>query len=340
MMNNTINDAHDYATPDRPAMKVSQCHFNTVVANQTFAFLPAVQDKALYLRDQLNTYDRYIGDHLKRTVISLNNVGFHSTLARLDEIQNHPSASASMREEKIIDLVKYCARRVEGARGPVEVAAEYLRQAISNLKVISFAEHGADLLRIQTGRHANLEQTITGLQDDQAALQEEKRIIDAQIEHLKAPGWLDTFNSLTPTAKEIESAIKLVTTQTPDREFLELVLARLKGNLQGIENGRHYSSLTQARDSIRARLDQVRKELADIESQALDAGKQVQKLEAVKTLDQVTGNWVRETQKLLAAYEHFLKTSVSSLILDVPSIQAMSGRYTAILNFLGTISWR
>ncbi|VVP66212.1 hypothetical protein PS914_00283 [Pseudomonas fluorescens] len=340
MMNNTINDAQGYTTPDRQAMKASQTHFNTLVADQTFAFLPAIQGKALYARDQLNTYDRSLGDHLKRTVASLNNVGFNSTLARLDEIQTLPIAAASLREEKSIELVKYCAGRVEGARGPVETAAGYLRQALNELGAIGFAEEGAELLRIQVGRRAGLEQQIAGLRDDRAKLQEEKRVIDAQIEKLQAPGWRGLSKKLIPSAKDIESAIKLVTTPAPDREFLEQVLARLNGNLEGIENGRCYSNLTQARDGVRSRLDKLQKELTDTDSQLQDAASQLQKLEAIKTLDQVIANWGREAQKILAAYEQFLQANPPSLIVDVPSIQAMAGRYTATVNFLGSISWR
>lgn len=340
MMNNAVNGAPDYATPDRQVMKASQSHFNTLVADNTFAFLPAVMDKTLRLRAQLNTDDQHIGDHIKRAVASLGNVGFASVLARLEEIQSHPSATASLREEKLIELVKYCARRVESTRGPIQTATQYLHQGLGNLEAIRFAEAGVDLVRIETDRRIRLEQAGAGYREDQAKLQEEKRTIDAQIEHFQAPGWLDIFDSLIPSTREIESAIKLVTTKKPDREFLELVLARLKGNLEGIENGRRYSNLTQARDGVRTRLDEVQKALTDTEAQIQDAGSRLQKLEAIASLDQVTRNWVQEAQKLLTAYEHFLQTNEPQLIRDVLSIQAMAGRYTAMLNYLGAIAWR
>lgn len=335
-----FHSVNDFDLPDRQVMKASQSHFNLTVADQTFVFLPAVQDKTRYVRDQLNADDQRIGEDIKRVVASLGNVGFANVLMRIEEIQRTTAISPSVCEEKIEELVKYCARRVASAHIPVESAAHYLEQVVQNLSDVSFSSVGADLVRIESDRLARLRQSYARLTGDHEKLLLEKRTIDLQISQFNAPGWLAVFNKQIPSAAEIEAAAKLVATKKPDREFLELVLKRLKGNLEGIEEGRRYASLAEARDGVRTRLDSVRSELADIETQMRDQGRKLEKLEAIGALDQVIGNWLREAEKVLAAYDYFSRTSGGQVIRDVPTIQLVASLHETMLDYLRQIPWR
>ncbi|MHC8365550.1 alpha-xenorhabdolysin family binary toxin subunit B [Pseudomonas sp. ZT5P21] len=336
----TFNNANNFDLPDRQVMKASQNHFNLAVAGKTFAFLPGVQEKTLYVRNQLNADDQQIGEDIRRVVASLSNVGFATVLMRIEEIQRTSTISPSVCEEKIDELVKYCSRRVASAQVPVDSAVHHLKQIVQNLDEISFSDVGTDLVRIESDRLARLRQSAARLTDDHEKLLLEKRTIDLQISQFNAPGWLDIFNKQIPGAAEIEAAIKLVATKKPDREFLELVLKRLKGNLEGIEEGRRYASLAEARDGVGIRLENARSELADIDTQMRDQGRKLEKLEAIGALDQMTGNWLREAEKVLAAYVQFSKTSQPQSIRDVQSIQLMAGSHEAMLNYLRQITWR
>lgn len=330
----------EFVVPDRNVMKASRSHFNRAVADKTFAFLPAVQDKTLYVRNQLNADDQQVGEEIKRVIVSLGNVPITSVLSRIEEIQNTTNVAPEVYEEEIEELVKYCCSRVVSAQVPVESAIRYLRQVFQNFDEIKFAEAGKDLVRIETDQLARLRQRTLRLTADQEKLLLEKSTIDQQIAQFNAPGWLDIFNKQIPGAAEIEAILKLVTTKKPDREFLELVLNRLKGNLEGIEEGRRYASLAEARDGVRNRLDSVRSELTDVEAQILDHSRKLEKLEAIGALDQVTGNWLREAKKLLTAYEHFSRIAQPQLIRDVQSIQLIAGYHDAMLDYLKQITWR
>jgi len=335
-----FNNVNDFALPDRQVMKSSQSHFNRVVADKTFAFLPAAQDKALYVRDQINADDQHIGEDIKRVVASLGNIGFASVLTRIEEIQQTTSVPPSVHEEKIEELLKYACRRVVSAQVPVESAIRYLWQVIQNFDEISFAEVGKDLVRIESDQLARLRKSAVRLAADQDKLLLEKHTIDQHIAQFNAPGWLEIFNQHIPSAAEIEAMLKLVTTKKADREFLELVLKRLKGNLEGIEEGRRYASLAEARDGVRNRLEKVRSELADVETQLLDHSRKLEKLEAIGALDEVTGNWLREAKKVLTAYEHFSRIAQPQLIRDVQSIQLIAAYHNAMLDYLKQITWR
>lgn len=335
-----FNNINDFDLPDRQVMKACQSHFNSAVADKTFVFLPAVQEKTLYVRDQLNADDQLIGEDIKRVVISLNNVGFASVLMRIEEIQRSTTIAPGVRDDKIDDLVKYCARRVASAQLPVDGATQHLQQVVQNLGEISFSSVGIDLVRIESDRLARLKQSAARLTEDHEKLLSEKSTIDLQISQFKAPGWLEIFNKQIPSAAEIEAAIKLVATQKPDREFLELVLKRLKGNLEGIEAGHRYTNLAEARDAVRLRLTGVQSELADVQTQVRDQDSKLKKLKAIDTLDRVTADWLREAGKVLAAYEHFARTSPPQLINDVQTIQLLAGYHETLLNYLKQITWR
>jgi DNA-directed RNA polymerase subunit F len=340
MMVSRFNNVNEFALPDRQIMKASQSHFNLAVADKRFAFLPAAQDKAVCVRDQLNADDQQIGEDIKRVIASLSNIGFDGVLARIEEIQHTTTVRLSVHEEKIKEVVTYCCRRVVSAQVPVESAIRYLRQVVQEFSEISFAGVGEDLVRIESDRLARLRQTAVRLTADQEKLLLEKSTIDQQIAQLNAPGWLDIFNKQIPGPAEIEAILKLVILKKPDREFLELVLKRLKGNLEGIEEGRRYASLAEARDGVRNRLDALRSELTDVEAQILDHSRKLEKIEAIVALDQVAGNWLREAKKVLAAYEHFSSIAQPKLIRDVQSIQLIAGYHDAILDYLKQITWR
>lgn len=334
------NITHHFILPDRQVMTASRAHFNLAVAGKTFAFLPAVQEKTKDARDQLNADDHHIGEEIKQVVASLSTVGLATVLARIEEIRHTVHVPPSVCEEKIEELIKHCSRRVASAQLPVGSAIHSLRQILQNLGEIRFADVGEDFVRIESDRLSRLRQRAAGLTGDHEKLLLEKRNINLQITQLNAPGWLEIFNRQIPGAAEIEAILKLVTTKKPDREFLELVLSRLQGNLEGIEKGRRYASLAEARNGVGIRLSGVQAELTDIETQMRDQGLKLQTLEAIEALDQQTENWVREARKVLAAYEHFADTSLPQLIRDVPSIQLIAGYHAALLNYLKKITWR
>ncbi|MHC8324283.1 alpha-xenorhabdolysin family binary toxin subunit B [Pseudomonas sp. GB2N2] len=335
-----FNDFNDFVPPDRKVMRASQDHFNLAVAGKKFAFLPGVQEKTLYVRDQLNADDQQMGEDIKRVVVALSNVGLASALTRIEEIKHATTITPSICEEKIEELVKYCYRRAVSAQAPVESAINHLRHTLQNLGEIRFAHVGADMVQIESDRLARLRQSAARLEEDHEKLRIEKHSIDQQIAQFNAPNWRDIFNKQVPGAAEIEAILKLVTTSKPDREFLELALNRLKGNLEGIEEGRRYANLAQARDGVRGRIDGVKSELLDIETHILDQSLKLQKIEAIGALDQVTENWLQQARKVLAAYEYFSTTAQPQLIRDVQSIQLIAGYHESMLNYLKHITWR
>lgn len=336
----TIAIAPDFALPNRPLMKASKAHYNLAVAEKTFAFLPAVQAKALYVRDQLNTIDQQTGEDLKRVIAALGNIDFAAVLRRIEEIGGMATVSSDVLGKRVEDFLLQCSRRVASALVSVDSAAQHLHEGCEELGSITFADVGIDSLRIETARLARLRHTCAGLVDDREKLGVEKSAIDQQLAQFNSPTWLDIFKKQIPSAAEIEAIIKLVTTKKPDREFLELALKRLEGNLEGIEEGRRYANLAEARDAVRKRLDDVQVEINQFDQDIRAQSSKVEKLEGIGALDQVTADWLGEAGKVLAAFEQFSLTSKSLILRDVNSIQAMAGQVDAMLGYLRTIIWR
>jgi hypothetical protein len=336
---NTVAMVPDFTLPNRQLMKASKDYYNLAVTEKTFAFLPAVQDKTQYVRDQLNGTDQQAGEDIKRVITALNNINFTSVLARIEEIGGMAAVASDVREERLAELLNYCSGRVTGALVQVDNAARHLHEASQELRSITFADVGVDSLRVETGQLARLRQTWAQLTDDRAKLVVEKDAINQQLAQFNAPTWLDIFKKQIPSAAEMEAIIKLVTTKKPDREFLELALKRLEGNLEGIEEGRRYANLAEARDGVRKRLDDVQAEIKQFDQDIRAQGSKVEKLQAIGGLDQFTADWLGEAGKVLAAYEQFSQASKSQILRDVRSIRAMAGQLEAMLGYLRAIIW-
>lgn len=340
MTTHTIATAPDYALPDRSLMKASKDHYNLAVVNDTFAFLPGVQDKTLYVRDQLNASDQQAGEDIKRVIAALSNLGLASVLARIEQVEGMNTLDSDLPDDRLEDFLSYGSRRVTSALATVDSAAQRLHGASQELGSITFAHIGIDSLRIEADRLARLETTCAGVKSDREKLGVEKTAIDQQLAQFNAPNWLDIFKKQIPSAAEIEAIIKLVTTKKPDREFLELALKRLQGNLEGIEEGRQYTNLVEARDSVRKRLDEAQAEITRIEQDIRAQGTKVEKLKAIGALDQFTQNWLGEAGKVRAAYEDFARAARSLTLRDVSAVQALAVQVEAMLGYLRAIIWR
>ncbi|WP_347901715.1 alpha-xenorhabdolysin family binary toxin subunit B [Pseudomonas purpurea] len=326
-----------YAVPDTGFMKQAKSQFDLKVAGKTFAFAPAVQEKVEYLRTQINDTDQQVFEHIKRVQVSLGNVSFESTLARIAEIEGNTVATAATRAKKIEDLVTYCVQRLSSSRMPLLVAQDHLSRELPEIDGIQLVQEGAQWSGPYEARRAAQERRLQLLNGDLSELAEAKRSVDETLQQFKSPTWIDIFKGMIPTAQEIEAALKLVTTKKPDREFLELALKRLNGNLDGIEQGRQYLNFVEARDAIYTRTDGVRIEVKEVEKELLELNRTLSKLDEIGSLDQYRLSWLQEAQKLAAAYEHFIAATQPQKLRDAVSIKEMAARYSTMLDYLSVI---
>ncbi|MCU1751264.1 alpha-xenorhabdolysin family binary toxin subunit B [Pseudomonas sp. 6D_7.1_Bac1] len=326
-----------YAVPDTATMKQAKSQFDLKVADKTYAFAPAVQEKLEYLRTQINDADHQLFEHIKRVQTSLCNVSFESTLARIAEIEGNEQAAATTRTKKIEELVMYCVQRVTSSLAPVLAAQDHLVRELAEIGGITLVQEGAQWGRPYETRREAQERRRLVLNSDLNELAEELRRVDETLQQFKSPTWIDLFKGMIPTVQEIEAALKLVSTQKPDREFLELALKRLNGNLDGIEQGRQYANFVEARNSIHKRMDELRVEVKDVEKELLELNRTLNKLNEISVLDQSRLNWLQEAQKVARAYDHFLATAQPEMLRDAVSIKQMAARYGAMLGYLKTI---
>ncbi|RON09521.1 hypothetical protein BK659_11400 [Pseudomonas brassicacearum] len=326
-----------YAVPDAAVMKQAKSQFDLKVADNTYAFAPAVQEKLGYLRTQINDADHQLFEHIKRVQTTLGNVSFESTLARIAEIEGNSLATAETRAKKVEELVTYCGQRITSSLAPVLAAQDHLSRELSEIGSITLVQEGAQWGHPYEARREAQERRRLLLNSDLNELAEEKRRVDEALQQFKSPTWIDIFKGMIPTAQEIEAALKLVSTKKPDREFLELALKRLNGNLDGIEQGRQYVNFVEARDAIHKRIDGLRVEVKDVEKELLELSRTLNKLNEIGALDQSRLSWLQEAQKVSRAYEHFLTTTQPEMFRDAVSIKEMAARYGAMLGYLKAI---
>lgn len=326
-----------YAAPDTAVMKQAKSQFDLNVAGKTFAFAPAVQDKVEYLRTQINDTDHQLFEHIKRVQVSLGNVNFENTLARIAEIEANSLATAATRAKKVEELVAHCVQRLTGSLGPLLAAQAHLSRELPEIGGITLVQEGAQWGHPYEARREAQERRLLVLKTDLNEFAEEKRSVDEALQQFKSPTWIDIFKGMIPTAQEIEAALKLVGTKKPDREFLELALKRLNGNLDGIEQGRQYANFVEARDAIYTRIDGLRVEVKEVEKELLELNRTLSKLNEIGLLDQTRLSWLQEAEKVAAAYGHFLAMTQPEMLRDAVSLKEVAARYGAMLNYLSMI---
>jgi hypothetical protein len=182
-----------------------------------------------------------------------------------------------------------------------------------------------------------IEGRIESDQADREKLKAEKLFIDDAIQKFQTPGWLTHVKKLLPTAKDIEAAMKLVTTGKPDVDFLQLVLNKLEGNIEGIDQGRQFNNLAQARDAVRDRISALNTIIKQDELEVQDLRRKLSAMDELDRMDSVILGWLEQVAKLAEAYTHFLRVNDPGTVADVLALQAIADRYDVFLDYLKSI---
>ncbi|WP_095145210.1 alpha-xenorhabdolysin family binary toxin subunit B [Pseudomonas sp. Irchel s3b6] len=329
--------AGHYVVPDPAVMRRAKDRLNMSVVGPEFDFLPSLQDKLSYVGNEINNADQQLFDDLKKVAASLTNTGLVATLTSIQEVESNTGLSSELKNEQIVRLLKHGIERVAGSQVALDSANRYLAQVTQEFDTISFAESAGNLRQTFGTEVAAIERRMESDKGDLEKLAAEKRFIDDAIQQFKAPGWLAIVKSLLPSAEEIEAAIKLVTTKKPDQDFLKMVLSKLQGNLEGIDQGRQFTNLAEARDAVRERMSTLNDSAKSDELQVRDLRRKLNALDELDALDPVIRSWTEEVSKVAAAYTHFLQVNHPESIADVPALNATAARYEAFLIYLKAI---
>lgn len=337
MDNKRVVETSHYRVPDTAAMRVAKDRLNMNVAGAEFDFLPSLHDKLASVGSELNDAHQQLFDDIKKVDASLANTGLVDTLVRIQEIQGNAQLPSSLKGEQTDSLLKYGTERAIGSYTLVATAKRYLVSVVQAFESISFADFAGNLPHVLGGEVSAIERRIDVDQGDLEKLAVEKQFIDDAIQKFKAPGWRDILNSLLPSAEEIEAAIKLVTLNKPDKEFLKMVLNKLQGNLDGIDQGLQFSDLAKARDGVRERISTLNANIQSDGLQVRELQRKLRALEELDTLAPVIRSWSDQVAKVAEAYSHFLQANGPESITDVLALKATSERYEALLSYLRTI---
>jgi len=329
--------ANDYVLPDTAAMRVAKDRLNMSAAGQDFDFLPSFKDILASVGRELNDAHQQLFDDIKKVGATLANTGFVATLNSIQAVRSDTDSGSELKDEQIDKLLNHGIERVAASQVEVVSASHYLARVASELESVSFAEFAGTLPSTYSTEVAAIERRIEIDKGDIEKLAAEKRFIDDAIKRFKTPGWLAIVNSLLPSAEEIEAAIKLASTKKPDKEFLKMVLNKLQGNLEGIDQGLQFSNLAQARDAVRERMTTLDASLKSDELQVSELRRKLNALDELDALGPVIRSWSEEVAKVAAAYTYFLQDNKPESIADVSALEATAERYEAFQSYLNVI---
>ncbi|WP_339545577.1 alpha-xenorhabdolysin family binary toxin subunit B [Pseudomonas sp. RA_35y_Pfl2_P32] len=329
--------ASHYVVPDTAAMRVAKDRLNISVAGQDFNFLPSLKDKLAFVRDELNDAHQQLFDDIKKVHAALANTGFVATLTSIQEVRSLTDLSSVLKDQQTDRILNQGVERVSGSQVVVASANRNLARVVRELDSVSFAESAGNLPSTISSEVASIERRIETDRGDLEKLAAEKQFIDDAIQRFKTPGWLAIVKSLLPSVEEIQAAMKLVATQKPDKEFLQMVLNKLQGNLEGIDQGRQFTNLAQARDAVRERTTMLNASLKTDQLQVRELRRKLHALEELDALGPVIRSWSEEVAKVAEAYTHFLQDNKPESITDVSALEAAAERYEAFQRYLKTI---
>jgi len=331
-----VTDNH-YVLPDTGAMRRAKDRLNMNVNDEGFDFLPSSRDKLLSVSNDLNDAHQQVFDDIKKVTASLANSGLKATLASIEEMRSNIELSALQKDEHVSRLLEHGAARAADSQIALVAANSYLARVAGELDTISFTEPAISLRPIFDAEVSAIEQRIGAGEGDLEKLTRDKQFIDEAIQKFKAPGWRDIVNSLIPSAEEIEAAIKLVATRKPDKEFLQLVLNKLQGNFEALDQGRQFTDLAQARDAVRNRMSELNASVKSDKLQVRELQRKLGALDELGALDSVICSWSEQVAKVAEAYTHFLRVNNPKSIADVPVLGDTAERYDVFLNYLKSI---
>lgn len=116
-----------------------------------------------------------------------------------------------------------------------------------------------------------------------------------------------------------------------------MVLNKLQGNLEGIDQGLQFSNLAQARDAVRERMTTLDASLKSDELQVSELRRKLNALDELDALGPVIRSWSEEVAKVAAAYTYFLQDNKPESIADVSALEATAERYEAFQSYLNVI---
>jgi hypothetical protein len=318
-------------------MKRAKDRLNMSVSGGEFDFLPSSREKLLSVSSDLNDAHQQLFDDVRKITALLANSGLEATLASIEEIRSNTALSALQKNEHVNRLLEHGVARVAESQIALVVANNYLDRAAEDFVAIRFAESTISLRRNFDSEVNAIEQRIGADEGDLGMLKKDKQFIDDAIQKFKAPGWRDIVSSLLPSAEEIEAAIKLVATGKPDKEFLKLVLNKLQGNFEALDQGRQFTDLAQARDAVRDRMSELNASIKSDKLQVRELQCKLGALDELGTLDSVLLSWSEQVAKVAEAYSNFLRVNNPKLIVDVPTLKGTAERYDVFLNYLKSI---
>ena len=337
MNNYRLFAAGHYAVPDTAAMRVAKDRLNMSAAGQDFDFLPSLKEKLAFVGGELNDAHQQLFDDIKKVHAALANTGFVATLTSIREVRSLTDLSSVVKDQQTGKLLNQGVERVSASQVMVASANCNLASVVRELDSVSFAESAGNLPSTFSSEVATIERRIETDKRDLEKLAAEKLFIDDAIQRFKVPGWLAIVKSLLPSVEEIQAAMKLVATQKPEKEFLQMVLNKLQGNLEGVDQGRQFTNLAQARDAVRERTTMLGASLKSDELQARELRRKLRALDELDALGAVIRSWREEVAKVALAYTNFLQDNMPGSITDVAAFEATAERYEAFQRYLKAI---
>ena len=337
MNNYGLLAAGHYVVPDTAEMRVAKDRLNMSVAGQDFDFLPSLKEKLTFVGGELNDAHQQLFDDIKMVHASLANTGFVATLTCIKEVRSLTDLSSVVKDQQAGKLLNQGVERVSASQVMVASANCNLARVVRELDSVSFAESVGNLPSTFSSEVATIERRIETDKGDLEKLAAEKQFIDDAIQRFKTPGWRAIVKSLLPSVEEIQGAMKLVATKKPDKDFLQMLLNKLQGNLEGVDQGRQFTNLAQARDAVRERTTMLGASLKSDELQVRELRRKLQALDELDALGTVIRSWREEVAKVALAYTHFLQDNMPESITDVAALEATAERYEAFQRYLNAI---
>lgn len=328
---NTVNMQGSFTliAPDMVRMGSSWKALNAQIVLLKLEFLPVMAEKLPYLRANLSTADSLFRGELTNIMVSLDT----ATLSSLDSSQQKVNADSRLTDEQrqqATDLLNGQRDRVTtGMTTAIATGARTMANATDDLDQLNLKLPDTRLPDTLQRQIDQLTQRDADLHTLLGEITEDRRALDETIKTLEKYSVIDLLKEQLPTPEEL----KLLGATPSEIALIQAGLNRLAKILDKLNSAITYFDLTDQRDKLRARYNELLAESRDLQKDLGKLRADIEELTALASAAENKTAWVEEARKAYRSLNDFIKAHDQDARLSPAFTQSIEQLKTYIESF-------
>lgn len=331
---NTASSKNSFTliAPDMAVMNAARRLLNNHAVSLKLELLPVMAEKLPHLQIRLSTADNVFRDKLTDILARLNT----TDLSPVDNAQQRVNADDRLTGEKRQHAIQLLngqrVRILSTVIATIESGAMAIAQSTDDLNQINLDLTDSNLRDTLQRQADTLAQRDSDLNLRLSEITEDRRALDAAITALEKFTALDQIQALLPSAEELIA----LGAKTPDIALIQAGLNRLAKILDKVNSALTYRDLTEQRDRLRARYNELLNESRELQQEIRKLTDNLDEISTLASVQQNKNVWVLESRKLYRSLNAFLQAHDTEALMNPAFSQSLEQLKAYINSFFAT----